>query len=187
MPEEQNQDELQLLRQAQKGDAEAFGVLYEIHAPGVFRYLFSHLEDRLDAEDLTGEVFLRAWRALPGFHWRGIPLRAYLFRVAHNALMDHYRSRRQQPALDLEDERVQDSLPDPSQALHLHLERKEIRRLLEGLRTDYRTVLDLRFIAGLSPDETAQVMGRSAGAVRVLQHRALEALRKIVDDSVQEP
>ena len=186
-PGDQDYNEEQLLREAKNGNAQAFGRIYEIHAGSVFRYLFAHVDDRLDAEDLTEEVFLRTWQSLAGFRERGLPFRAYLFRVAHNALVDHYRrANRQPPASDIEDDRLPDQLPDPSQALPTHLERKEIRRLMGQLRQDYCTVLDLRFLADLSTEETALVMGRSLGAVRVLQHRALEALRKLIhmeDDS----
>ena len=181
-PGRQEYDEEQLLHEARNGSAPAFGCIYEAYAGQVFRYLFAHVDDRLDAEDLTEEVFLRTWQALPGYRERGLPFRAYLFRIAHNALIDHYRkARRQQPVVNIEDEQVQDHLPDPAQALHASLERKDVRRVLDQLPPDYRIVLDLRFLAELSPDETAQVMERSAGAVRVLQHRALTALRRLIE------
>lgn len=175
-------DEAQLLREAQNGDAQAFGRIYEKHAERVFRYLFAHLDNRLDAEDLTEEVFFRTWKAMTGYRSRGLPFQAFLFRVAHNLLIDHYRrSRHQLPALPIEEEQQQLQQPDPAQALQLHLERQEIRQLLGQLRQDYQTVLELRFLAELSPEETAHVMGRSPGAVRVLQFRALCNLRKLME------
>ncbi len=86
-----DEENLRLLRAARQGDAEAFGSLYERFAPPVFRYLYAHLDERLDAEDLTAEVFLRVWQALPGFRETEAPFLGFLFRVARNALYDHFR------------------------------------------------------------------------------------------------
>jgi RNA polymerase sigma-70 factor (ECF subfamily) len=178
---EQNTDDVQLIKKAQEGDAEAYGELFERYAPVIFRFLYAHLSDRLDAEDLTEEVFLRVWRSLPKFRDQGVPFVAYLFRIARNALIDHYRrTKRTEPHLSIEDNVVVDSHPDPSDAAVMNMERQEIRQMLDQLREDYRTVLLLRFLGDLSPEETAEVMGKSAGAVRVLQHRALAALRQLM-------
>ncbi|MFM8321998.1 MAG: RNA polymerase sigma factor [Chloroflexota bacterium] len=177
-------DEQQLVRWAQNGDAAAFGELYERHAGPVFRFLFAHLDDRLDAEDLTEEVFLRAWQALPGFAERGVPFRGFLLRVARNALYDTYRrDRRRPPAqveLDGEDDLHAGPAADPAESVPEQMEHARLHSLLEHLREDHRQVLSLRFLAGLTPDETAQAMGKSAGAVRVLQHRALAAFKLLL-------
>src|SRR4030066_1482928 len=80
-----------LIKRAQRGDQHAFGDLYEIHAPAIYRYLLAHLDNSMDAEDLTCEVFLKAWQSLPKYVDRGVPFLAFLFRIARNALVDHYR------------------------------------------------------------------------------------------------
>ncbi|MBN1147778.1 MAG: sigma-70 family RNA polymerase sigma factor [Anaerolineales bacterium] len=181
MPEGLEADEARLIIRAQDGDDEAFGQLYELFAPRVFRYLFARLSDRLDAEDLTEEVFLRVWQALPGYQQRGIPFSGFVFRVAHNALIDHFRrSRRSAPSLRLEESLVEAPQADPAGQLSDHAEQVRLRRLLASLQEDYRVVLSLRFLAELTPAETAQAMGRSEGAIRVLQHRALKALRNLI-------
>jgi RNA polymerase sigma-70 factor (ECF subfamily) len=160
-------DDIQLLKNAQDGNAEAFGELYERYAQRVFRFLYAHLSNQQDAEDLTGEVFL-----------------AFLFRIARNALIDHYR-RTGKPKQDvsIDDVLLQDQKPSPGDMVAANLEHQEIRETLDQLRDDYRTVLVLRFLSELSPDETAQVMGRSPGAVRVLQHRALASLRTLIENT----
>ena len=84
-------DDEQLIKQVKNGDTEAFGVLYEQYVEMVFRYVYSHLDNRTDAEDLTEEIFLRAWRALPKYDERGLPFSAFLFRIARNSLIDFYR------------------------------------------------------------------------------------------------
>lgn len=185
MPVWDGVEDSQLLRIAQNGEAEAFGVLYERHAKAIFRFLYARLDSRPDAEDLTEEVFLRFWRALSTYEDKGIPLSAFLFRVANNALVDHYRrSKHSAPGISLEDDWWLDERPGPAETTAINLEHQDLRQALGELREDYRDVLILRFLSELSPTETAQVMNRSVGAVRILQHRALTAIRKTLE-SVQ--
>lgn len=174
--------ESELIQKAQGGDADSFGLLYESHAEAVFRFIYSHVDDRLDAEDLTEEVFLRVWRSLPNFRDQGVPFIAYLFRIARNSLIDYYRrsNNNHRTVSTVEENVVADAHLDPGELVIAKMEHQEIRQMLDTLRDDYRTVIILRFLSDLSPDETAQVMGKTAGAVRVLQHRALAALRKLL-------
>jgi RNA polymerase sigma-70 factor (ECF subfamily) len=179
----QDVDDIQLIAIAQGGDADAFGELYERYATRVFRFLFAHLSNRMDAEDLVGDVFLRVWRALPNYQEQGVPFLAFLFRIARNALIDHYRKAgKSKQDVSIEDITIEDGDPGPGDTVITNLEHEQLRQTLGQLREDYRTVLVLRFLSELSPDETAEVMDRSAGAVRVLQHRALAALRKLMDE-----
>ena len=182
MPEQPESNDVQLIQCAQSGDAQAFGELYERYAPRVFRYLYAHLDNRLDAEDLTEEVFLRVWKTLGGYTEQGVPFLAFLFRVARNALIDHYRrSAKSEQEASIEDLHLRDHEPGPVDAVTAILEHQQLRQVMQQLREDYRTVLALRFLSELSPEETARAMGRSAGAVRVLQHRALAALRSMME------
>lgn len=187
MPDRPPGDERQLIQRAQRGETQAFGQLYERYAPRLFRFLWAHLDDPRDAEDLTEEVFLRTWRALPGYRLRETPFVSFLFRVARNALTDHYRQARRrgravawdaEPAQPGDLSQLADPGSDPALALSREQERQQIRQALSGLRGDYRLVLELRFWSDLSTEEIAQAMGRSAAAVRVLQYRALLALQK---------
>jgi len=175
------EDNRDLLRKAQQGDAEAFGRLYEQHATAIFRYLYAHLYDRQDAEDLTSDVFIKAWQTLPKYNERGIPFLAYLFRIARNRLVDHYRQKRPNihfsPAFE---NSKADENPGPADTFLEKSGNQELANVLSLIKEDYRTVLVLRIINQLSPEETAKVLGRSIGAVRVLQHRALEALRQVI-------
>jgi RNA polymerase sigma-70 factor (ECF subfamily) len=182
MPLSPDITESDLIRSVKRGDAEAYGLLYDQHVSAVYRYLYIHLSNRQDAEDLTSEVFLRAWQSLPNYDERGVPFLSYLFRVARNALIDHYRrNQRMVPELTEEMELyLQDLRPGPAEIVSKNLENQELHRLLRDLREDYQAVLVLRFISNLTPEEIAEVMERSVGAVRVLQHRALNALRKLL-------
>jgi RNA polymerase sigma-70 factor, ECF subfamily len=173
--------DLELVRKAQDGEVEAFGQLYERHAQSVFRFIYSHVDNQSDAEDLTEEVFLRVWRAIPRYQEQGVPFIAFLIRIARNVVIDFYRStRRENLNLSLDDIQVAESKSRLDENLIQNQESNEIRALLANLKDEYRMVLVLRFINDLSPDEIAQVIGKSSGAVRVIQFRALAALRKLM-------
>lgn len=182
MPSWENIGEVELVKIAQGGDAEAFGEIYERHAQAVFRFFSSRLDNPLDAEDLTEDVFLRVWRSLPKYHEKGVPFTAFLFRIANNALIDHYR-RVSSPSseVSIESERLQDNRHNPEDVVAENIEHTEIKNILDRLRDDYRDVLILRFLSELSPVETAKVMDRSVGAIRILQHRALIAARNLME------
>ena len=184
MPDWQDIDDVQLIVLAQDGEADAFGELYERYVQTIFRFVYVRLDDRRDAEDLTEEVFLRVWQSLPNYREQGVPFLAFLFRIARNAVIDFYRSSKSSGHQEsIEDSLVQDLHSDPGEQAITNLEHQELRQVLDNMREDYRMVLVLRFLSELSPEETAQVMGRSTGAVRVLQHRALSALRNILEGS----
>jgi RNA polymerase sigma-70 factor, ECF subfamily len=178
MPSRQFDDE-QVISQVKSGDADAFGMLYDQYSVVIFRYVYSHLENRLDAEDLTEEIFLRAWRALPKYDERGLPFSAFLFRIARNSLIDYYRQSKVVQSID--DIEIQSHEAGPEEVVDTQIANDDLRQKIAELREDYRNVLIFRFLSGLSPEETAQVMQRSVGAVRVLQHRALSALRELME------
>jgi RNA polymerase sigma-70 factor, ECF subfamily len=178
MPGRPNDDE-QIINKVKNGDAEAFGILYEQYAEMIFRYVYSHLENRLDAEDLTEEIFVRAWRALPKYDERGLPFSAFLFRIARNSLIDYYRQKK--PLQSIDEIEIQSSQVGPEEAAEQNFENMDLKNTIGQLREDYRNVVIFRFMNGLSPEETAEIMQRSVGAIRVLQHRALAMLRELLE------
>lgn len=182
MPQWHEVEDDQLIIECQNGESEAFGELYQRYLPPVYRFISARLNDRQDAEDLAEEVFIRVWRSIASYEDQGVPFISYLFRVARNAIIDHYRSTgRKGYQESIEGQVLQDPHADPSDIAMTNLENQEIRQILDQLRDDYRMVLVLRFLSELSPEEVAQVMGRSTGAVRVLQHRALISLRDLLE------
>jgi RNA polymerase sigma-70 factor (ECF subfamily) len=173
--------DIDLVRKSQDGEVEAFGQLYERHVQSVFRFVYSHVDNQSDAEDLTEEVFLRVWRAIHRYQEQGVPFIAFLIRIARNVIIDYYRStRRDNLNLPLEDIQIAGSKSRLDENLIQSQEGSEIRAMLANLKDEYRTVLVLRFMNELSPDEIAEVMGKSSGAIRVIQFRALAALRKLM-------
>lgn len=159
-------------------DPEAFGELYLRHVRSIYNYIFYRTGDPEEAEDLTSRVFLQALQHLPRFQERGLPFAAWLFRIAHNLVANWHRDRRRRPVVPLS-ENGHERAPDRVEAL---VERQEEReRLLRALRRmppDRQQLLILKFVEGLSNAEIARIIGRTEGAIRVLYHRTLEALRK---------
>src|SRR5918996_6148361 len=171
-------NERQLVLQAQAGSAEAFGQLYDAYMERIYRFIYFRVEDQQTAEDITSQVFLRAWNNLDRFRLGRTPYLAWLYTIAHNAVIDHYRTRK--PTTALED--VQLSQPDYSEAVEnkidLSVEMKSIKAAMRNLTTDQQQVLTLRFIEGMSNTEIAQHLGKREGAIRALQMRGLQALAK---------
>jgi RNA polymerase sigma-70 factor (ECF subfamily) len=161
---------------AAQRDPRAFGVLYRRYVERIYGYAFYLLGDHHDAEDATERTFLAALGAIGGFSDTGASFRAWLFRIAHNQLANALRSRARHPVAPL------DAIPDPGAEgdpageLARSEEARRVRRAIAELSEDRRQVVVLRFADGLSTPEIATVLGRSEGAVRVLQHRALREL-----------
>lgn len=178
----QDYDDGGLIRVAQSGDVEAFGEIYTRYAQAIYRFLNAHLDDPQDVEDILVEVFLRVWRVLPEYQERGAPFQVFLFRVAHNRLIDHYRrAGHKPPQISIDQSNLVERQIETKDGILTQLENADLRQMMKQLRDDYRAVLVLRFINGLSPVEVAQIMGRSVGAIRVLQHRALAAVRVLLN------
>ena len=171
-----------LVRRAAAGDAAAFAGLYDAYAPRVRRFLRHQLGDADVAEELLQRTFVKMIEALPRYRSRGLPFGAWVFRIARNAVIDHRRTAHPGLSLDLAMERASDA-GDPVVAAERDHDRARLRAALDALPGDQREVLVWRFFAELTPAETAALMGRSNGAVRVLQHRALGALRGILQAS----
>jgi RNA polymerase sigma-70 factor (ECF subfamily) len=167
------------VRAAQR-DRAAFGALYRRYLDRVYGYCFYLLGDHHDAEDATERTFVAALAAIDGYRDEGATFRAWLFRIAHNQLANALRSRHRQHAASLEVVAEPRTLADPAGLLSLAEEARGLRRALGQLPDDRRQVVVLRFVDGLSAREIGAVLGRSEGAVRVLQHRALRQLAEML-------
>ena len=173
------QDEQGLVQRAQRGDKEAFAQLYEVHFDKIYRYVILRVGNKAEAEDMTQQVFVKAFESINSFRWKGIPFSAWLYRIAHNLVVDHIRREKKRPTVPLEESLVVgDSEP------HTEVERKlDIERMVSAtwqLTEAQREVISLRFAAGLPIAEVAKTVGKSEGAVKALQHSAIAALRKIL-------
>lgn len=169
-----------LLARAIQGDAEAFGDLYERYLDDIQRYIFFRVANRFDAEDLTETVFLKAWEALPHSKSSIQNLRAWLYRIAHNVTVDYYRTPKE--TMDLSSKQLHDRRPSLEHQMQDRDTHRKLAKIIQSLDTNMQQVIICRFISGLSHAETAQVMGLKEGHVRVLQLRALQKLRKRLED-----
>jgi RNA polymerase sigma-70 factor (ECF subfamily) len=175
-----------LVAEAQRGNPEAFGRIFDAYAGPIHRFIASRVNRPSDAEDLTQLVFVKALEALPRYEARGIPFGGWLFRLARNAIIDQVRTRRDHLSLVAAATRAtEDASPEAMASLRDDVER--VALALTELTDDQREVIELRFFAGLSVHETADVMGRQDGTVRGLQFRALAALRRSLGIEVEGP
>lgn len=180
-PSEQPEpNEPELVARAIDGDAEAFGDLYERYLDRIYRYVYCRLRNHDEAEDLTENVFLKAWEALPRARPRASRFRAWLFRIAHNTVIDRYRVRKPVASLDQVAD-IHDDSPVPERAVEAQQAISRLAAALARLKPRDRQVVLCRFVGNLSHAETAVVLGTSEGNVRVLQHRALRRMRRLMD------
>lgn len=166
-----------LVQRIQRGEKEAFRDLYDRYARLVYRYIFLRVRNPQDAEDLTAETFTKAWRAIGSYEWRDTPLGAWLFRIAHNLIVD--RSRRKQDLLGW--------LPwrqgqEESQFAQIEA-RDEIQRAFDALSTEQQMIVYLHFFEGYDLAEVARFMGKTANAVTVAQFRALQRMQKVLKNA----
>src|SRR6184192_3227050 len=173
----------ELVAKAQHGDREALEELYLLHFDRIYSYLHMSVGNRHDAEDLTTQTFMKMLESIKRFRWQSAPFSAWLFRIAHNLAMDHFRaSRRWQP---------EEEVPEPEDATESSAEeaalesigRRSMLELIENLSHEQKQVLTLKFVFNFSNGEAAAILGKTEGAVKSLQHRALVSLQKHISSS----
>jgi RNA polymerase sigma-70 factor (ECF subfamily) len=163
---------------------EAVGILYDRYYERIFRYLWVRLSDRHQAEDLAGEVFTRMMTSLPRYKDRKLPFQAWLYRIAHNLLIDQYRKNKVRQTTPLEE--TEHTLSDESDLTANVEERlliEEVRAAIESLDVLRKDVIVLRFLIGLPLKEVAQILDKSVPAIKALQHRGLCDLRTIIENA----
>jgi len=169
-----------LVLAAKAGDASAFGELYERYRDAIYRFCLARTGTSHDAEDLTADVFVKAMKSLDRYQDRGLPFTAFLYRIARNAAIDRSRTLKQPLSVDgllVEPTSKQNVEAEAS----LAVEKSILLAALAKLKPEHRDVITLRFIEGYAALEVAQMLGKTEGAIRTLQHRALERLRKEFD------
>lgn len=169
----------ELISRAKNGDAVVIGALYERFRLSIFRYLYYRLGDQQMAEDLTSEVFLRMIRSLPGLNPKSVSFQAWLFRIARNLAIDHYRKMSIRDHVQL-DEDVISRDEDIDTSLDKNLTSERLRRALSRLNPDQRDVIVLRFVADMPITQVAQALHKSEDSVKGLQRRGLSTLRQIL-------
>lgn len=172
-------DEQALVERAKGGDQEALAELYERYLPRVYRFVAVRLSATEDVEDVTATIFLKMVDGLRSYEWRGAPFAAWLFRIARNEVVSFVRRARYREADPL-DEALHDPAPSTMRAVEEAERLSAVRRAIAQLPPAQREVVELRFMAGLSVAETAKVLGKSENNVKVLQHKGVARLQRLM-------
>ena len=170
-----------LVERAQAGERDALEELYLIHFDRIYSYLHVSVGNRHDAEDLTTQTFVKMLESINRFRWQSAPFSAWLFRIAHNLAMDHFRAnRRWQPEEEVPEPTADDSTSAEEGAFEA-IGRKSMLELIDELSGEQQQVLTLKFVFNFSNGEAATILGKTEGAIKSLQHRALASLQKQLD------
>ncbi len=181
--EAQSQKEWELVQRAQHLDERALAWIYEHYYPRVYSYALLQTSDPALSEDIASEVMLKVLEALPRYRFRGIPLAAWIYRIAHNCVVDHHRKRRRRQEVSLDQAAPPLADHNPEAGAEASLQRQDLQRALQRLTYEQRQVIILKFVHGLDNRTIARAMGRSEGSIKSLQHRALKALERYLRET----
>jgi RNA polymerase sigma-70 factor (ECF subfamily) len=180
-PKDSSAQVRKLVERGQQGDRQALEELYLLHFDRIYSYLHMSVGNRHDAEDLTTQTFMKMLESIKRFKWQSAPFSAWLFRIAHNLAMDHFRaSRRWQPEEEVPEPRGSEQASAEEEALH-SIGRKSMLELIDGLSHEQQQVLTLKFVFNFGNGEVATILGKTDGAIKSLQHRALVSLQKQIE------
>ena len=169
-----------LVRQAIDGSQSAFTQLYDEQVDKVYRYIYFRVSNRVEAEDLTQEVFIKALHGIGSYKWRDVPFTSWLFRIAHNQVVDHLRRQAREKRATLDEATAVVDEGDPVVMVEQKSEIEELTRALKKLPSAQQEVISLRFIAGMPVAEVAKTLGKSEGTVKALQFNGTASLRKFL-------
>ncbi|MBI2594181.1 RNA polymerase sigma factor [Candidatus Curtissbacteria bacterium] len=172
-------DLIKLITQAQAGDKDAFGQIYELFYPRIYRYCQFNLDREL-AQDLCQETFLRAWKALPSFsHKKGGSFQAFLFKIARNLIIDFARKKKEFPLRDYQEIETNEELAEQTDR---EFEKERLGRALSQLADSERQIIILRYFEEMTVFEVAKIVGVREGALRVRVHRILKKLKDLIEN-----
>jgi RNA polymerase sigma-70 factor (ECF subfamily) len=175
------QEERELIRRAKECDPSAFARIFEYYYQDVYNYIYHKVANVHLAEDLTSDVFLKVLESIDSFSFRGVPLAMWLLRIARNLMVDYFRGQPKSSDFPIKE----DLLPaevGPSDIFERKLTRQQLVRAFSDLTEDQQDVIILKFVDGLTNTEVGQVLGKSEGAIKSLQHRALVSLNRVLED-----
>lgn len=172
-----------IIKKIKKGDIESFGLLYDHYFKQIYRFIFLKVNHKEDAQDLTHQVFLQAFKKIGDYEEKGFPFSSWLYKIARNEIIDFYRSKKTNVAL----EELENVLTDANQEnikdrLDLKIQIEKVRLALKKIKPEYQDVIIMRFIEDLSIKEVAEILNKTEGAIKLIQHRAIASLKKILNN-----
>ena len=175
--------EEKLIHAAVGGKSSAFGELYDHYQPMIYRFVAVKVGRREEAEDITHQVFLAAWLNIKSYEHRGHPFSSWLYQIARNQVVDHYRAKRNETNIDAIDPEYFAAPASAEFALPTKLDMEQVHRAIKQLKSDYQDIIIMRFIEDVSLKETANILKKTEGAVKLMQHRAVRELKRILNVS----
>lgn len=174
------EEELKLiLKKAQNGDSVAFGLIYDHFSQKIYRFIYFRVGHKEVAEDILSDTFVKGWQKINQINTPQA-LSAWLYQIAKNNIIDYYRIKKDTIALSEVEEFLEDEI-NPVDLTSLNLQQKKLVELMNGLSEEQQQVIKYKFFEDLENEEIAYVMGKTEGAIRVLQHRAIEKLKELVN------
>lgn len=172
------QDEESLVQRAQQQDNQAFAQLYEAYFDKIYRYISFRVRNDMESEDMTQQVFMKVLSSILSYKNQGVPFSSWVYRIAHNQVVDFMRQQSKKATVDIEGLQLVSPAEDTQSVIEKQIDVEEVKKASLSLTASQQEVISLRFAGELSINECAQIMGKSAGAVKALQHSAVQALRK---------
>lgn len=171
-------DETTMVRLSQKGDKEMFAHLYQAYLDRIYRYVLYRVVDEQLAEDITSQVFLKAWEKLNSYEPGQSPFIAWIYRIAHNSIVDYYRIKKATISIDNAPPTELSHFDGVEEKLDTQIQSQKLRMALNSLTKEQQEVLLLKFVDGMSTSEIAKLLNKQEGAIRALQMRGLQGLAK---------
>ena len=169
--------EINLIKEAKDGNHASFGKLYDHYITPIYRFVMVKTNHKPDAEDLTHEVFLSAWQNLKNYKFQGFPFSSWLYQIARNKVIDHYRTKKTHSSIDDVDENIFEVAGALESGLDRSIALGTVKEAIASLSPDQQDVIVMKFIEDLSNEEIAAALKKSDGAIRLLQHRAVNNLK----------
>lgn len=173
--------EKNLIERAKKGEASAFGLLYDKYQPQIYRFIYLKVGHREEAEDLTHQVFLKSWGNINEYSFQGFPFSSWLYSIARHQVIDYYRTKKENLALeDIVELKTEN--PSYAEAIDSNSDIERVKKAIRRLNPQQQDVIILRFIEDFSLKEAAAILNKTENSIKLLQHRAIKNLKKILNN-----
>lgn len=178
------EEEKKYIKEAQEGNQSSFGVIYDHYVSQIYRFVFFKVSVKQVAEDLTHEIFLSAWQNIKNYKQKQFAISSWLYQIARNKVIDHYRADKKNISIDTEDFSEEMLGSKEQESLDTPFAINKIKSLIKFLKPEYQDVLIMRYIEDLDHKEIASALNKSEGAVRLIQHRAINNLKELYKKSI---